>query len=101
VRHLLAILVLGVVVTMPRWAPAEEPDDAPDERTSGRDITRDQIEALHDLENAETDEQAAEAEQRFNDASQREVDRRRDDVEDFIERGGALPPSDRPGPPHP
>jgi len=101
VRDLLAVLVLGALVALPRSVSAEDPGDEVDERTFRREITRQQIEALHDLENAATDEEAEEAEQRFNDASQLEVRRRRADVDDLIDKGGSLPPSPRPGPPHP
>jgi len=100
-RSLLAILALGALMALPRWAPAEEPDDEMDERTYRQEITRQQIDALHDLEAAETDEEAEEAEQRFNDASKLEEQRRRSDIEDLIDKGGSLPPSPRPGPPHP
>ena len=100
-RDLLAVLVLGTLVALPRSVSAEEPGDEVDERTFRQEITRQQIQALHDLENADTDEEAEEAEQRFNDASQLEVQRRRVEVDDLIDKGGALPPSPRPGPPHP
>jgi hypothetical protein len=96
------LLFLGCLLVLPaRWAPAEEPDDEMDDRTYRQEITRQQLEALHDLENAETDEEADEAKQRFDDASGLEVQRRRSDIDDLIERGGSLPPSPRPGPPHP
>jgi hypothetical protein len=101
VRGLLAILVFAVVVTVPRWVPAQQDYEPDDQRTLREQITRDQIEALHDLQNAETEEEAEEAKQRFNEASQLEVDRRRGFVDEVIERGGAVPPSERPPPPHP
>ena len=100
-RSLLPMLALGVLMALPRLVPAEEPDEEMDERTFRQEITREQIQALHDLENAETDEEADAAEQRFDDASMREVQRRRSTVDDIIDRGGSLPPSPRPGPPHP
>ena len=101
-RRFLAILALGLLVAMPRWVAADDVDEEEvDERTMRQQITRDQIEALHDLENADTDEEAEEAEERFNDASDREVQRRRAIVDDVIESGGSLPPSPKPGPPHP
>ena len=100
-RSLLAMLALAVLMALPRWAPAEEPDDEMDDRTYRKEITRQQIEALRDLENADTDEEAEAAEQRFNDASKLEEQRRRSDIEDLIDKGGSLPPSPRPGPPHP
>ena len=100
-RGSLAILALAVAMALPRGVPADELEDEPDERTIRQQITREQIEALHDLDNAETDEEAEEAEDRFNDASDREVQRRRAVVDDLIDSGGSLPPSPRPGPPHP
>ena len=91
------MLLLGCLLVLPGRARAEEPD----EPVSSREITRRQIEALHDLERAETDEEADEAMQRFDDASALEVRRRRDAVDDLIEQGGSLPPSPRPPAPHP
>ena len=101
-RRFLAILALGAVVAMPRGVPADDLDEEEvDEREIQRDINREQFRALREYHDAETDEEAEEAEQRFNDASEREVQRRRRNIEDLIESGGSLPPSPRPGPPHP
>jgi len=91
------MLLLGVLLMLPVRATAEEPD----EPVGSREITRRQLEALRDLEQAETDEEAEEAMQRFDDASALEVRRRREAVDDLIEGGAALPPSPRPPAPHP
>jgi hypothetical protein len=101
-RGFLAILALGVAVAMPRGVLADDYDgEEVDDRELQRQINRDQFRALRDYHDAETDEEAEEAEQRFNDASEREVQRRRQKIDDLIESGGSLPPSPRPGPPHP
>jgi hypothetical protein len=92
VRVPTSILLLGLALLLPGRARAEEPD----EPITSRDISRRQIEALHDLEQAETDEEAEAAMERFDEASMLEVRRRRADVDDLIERGGELPPSPRP-----
>ena len=91
-RGLMAVVVLGAIVAMPRWVQAEEPED---ELTS-EEIVREQVEALHDLEQAETDEEADEAQQRFDDASALELRQRRAVVDDLIERGGKPAPSAAP-----
>ena len=96
-RVRMAILVLVALGALPGRAPADEPDDAP----TSKEIVRRQIEALHDLEHAETDEEAEEAKQRFDDASALEVHRRRAEIDDVIERGEKVPPSPRPPAPHP
>jgi hypothetical protein len=89
---MMAVVVLGALLAAPGWAPADEPDEEP---TAG-DIAREQIEALHDLEQAETDEEAEAAQQRFDDASMLEVKRRRAVVDDLIESGAKPGPSTRP-----
>jgi hypothetical protein len=96
-----ASIALAVFLLLFGRARAEGPDEEMDERTYRQEITRQQIEALRDLENADTDEEAEAAEQRFNDASKLEEQRRRSDIEDLIDKGGSLPPSPKPGPPHP
>ena len=101
-RGFLAILALGIVIAMPRGVPADDYDEEEvDDREMQRQINREQLKALRDYHDAETDDEAEEAEQRFNDASEREVERRRQKVDDLIESGGSLPPSPKPGPPHP
>jgi len=91
-RVLMVILVLGALVAGPGRVPADEPDDEP----TAEEIVRDQVEALHDLEQAETDEEADAAEERFDDAASLELRRRRAVVDDLIERGGTPAPSTRP-----
>lgn len=81
-RGLVAILVLGGLVTAPSRVPAVEPKDD----SALKPVTQQQLEALHDLENAQTDEEAEAARQRFDDASRQELERRRDSIEYLIER---------------
>jgi hypothetical protein len=81
--HILtAFLALGALVAMPGWAPAAEPDDEP----TAHEIVRDQIEALHDLEEAETDEEADAAQKRFDDAAGREVQERQKKIDRLLEK---------------
>jgi hypothetical protein len=77
-----AILVLGLVLAGVRPGPAAEPaDESPKD-----DLVRDQLEALDELEHAETDEDAAAAEERFDDASRRELEQRRKAIDELIEK---------------
>jgi hypothetical protein len=91
-RVLMAALMLAALVAVPGRTPAGEPDDEP----TSEEIVRRQIEALHDLDQAETDEEAEEAQRRFDAAAALEVKRRREAVDDLIEGGAPLPSSKRP-----
>ena len=79
---LLAVLILGGVVAGPWPAPAAEPDDEP----TSDEIVRDQLQALDDLQRAETDEDADAAAERFDDANRRDLERRRQAIDRLIEK---------------
>ena len=81
-RGVMVVVALGAVLALPVWAAADEPEDEP----TAEEIVREQVEALHDLEQAETDEDADEAQQRFDDASANELRKRRKAIDDLIER---------------
>ena len=81
-RGFVGIVVLSLLMTAASRVPAFEPEDD----SAGKTEAQQQLEALRDLEHAETDEEAEAARQRFDDASRRELDRRRDSIEQLIER---------------
>jgi len=49
-------------------------------------VVREQLEALDDLEHAETDEDADAAADRFDDANRRDLERRRQAIDRLIEK---------------
>jgi hypothetical protein len=79
---LLAVLILGGVVAGPWPARAAEPDDEP----TSDEIVRDQLQALDDLQRAETDEDADAAAKRFDDAAGHELEKRRTTLDTLIEK---------------
>jgi succinate dehydrogenase/fumarate reductase flavoprotein subunit len=78
----MAILVLGAVLAGAGLVRAAEPDDG----SPKDDVVREQLEALDDLEHAETDEDADAAAERFDDANRRDLERRRQAIDRLIEK---------------
>ena len=80
-RHWIVLLALGALLAMPCRAPAGASDDEPteDENVEG-------WEALRDLEQAETDEEKNDAMERFEDASERGLQKQREKLNEALER---------------
>lgn len=78
-RHGRLACALGLAAALAAGAPATE-------YPTPEETLREQLQALHDLEHAETEEEAREAEERFDAASQQELERRREAIEKLIER---------------
>ena len=81
-RQRIALLALGALLAMRCPARAGDAEKEP----TDYDLVDEAMDALRDYENAQTDEQAAKAEKRFEDANQRELDLQRDKFERVLER---------------
>jgi hypothetical protein len=81
-RQWIALLALGVLLAMPRPVLADDPDDEPTED----ELLNEHMEALREYEEADTDEEAAKAQKRFEDAQDEELNLKRRQLEQAIER---------------
>ena len=81
-RYLIALVALGALLAMPCRAPAGDADEEPSED----ELLQEHLDALRDYDRAETDEQAEKAQERFEEASKRELQLQRDRLDHAIER---------------
>jgi hypothetical protein len=81
-RQWIARLALGALLAMPRPGLADDPDDEPTEE----ELLDEHMDALREYEEAETDEEAAKAQKRFEDASDEALQLKRDKLEKAIQR---------------
>ena len=77
-----ALVALAVGAALVASCPVLAVDYEP----TREETLREQLEALYDVEHAETDEEALAAERRFDDAAEREIQRRRRSIAALIER---------------
>jgi hypothetical protein len=81
-RQWIALLALGALVAMPRPILAGDPEDEPTED----ELLDEHMDALRAYEEAETDDEAAKAQKRFEDASDEALKLEREKLENAIER---------------
>ena len=81
-RQWIALLALGALLAMPRPVLAGDPDDEPTEE----ELLDEHMDALRDYEEAETDEEAAKARKRFEDAEDQALGLKRQKLEKAIQR---------------
>jgi len=81
-RYWITLVALGALLAMPCPAPAGDPENEPTEDQ----LLDEHMDALRDYEQAETDDEAEEAQKRFEDASEQELKLRRDRLEHALER---------------
>ena len=81
-RQWIALLALGTLLAMPRPVLAGDPDDEPTED----ELLDEHMDALRDYEEADTDEEAAKAQKRFEDASDEALQLKREKLENAIQR---------------
>lgn len=81
-RAALLVLALGAVLLARGTPRAADGGRVP----TPEETLREQLEALDEIEHAATDEEARAAEERFDAASERELQRRRESIEHLIER---------------
>ena len=81
-RQWIALLALGALLAVPRPLLADDPDDEATED----ELLDEHMDALRDYEEAETDEEAAKAQKRFEDAEDQALGLKRQKLEKAIQR---------------